>query len=97
MSCSEFPLHFTYERSILGCVFLSGGGEEDDKPKCRVIINSTVVEVEVGPFNVRANFGDGAVLFDSSGQRVLTDEWGVTLHSLQHGASYYMVCVFFFL
>ncbi|CAL5213270.1 unnamed protein product [Lathyrus oleraceus] len=74
-----------------------GGGEEDDKPKCRVIINSTVVEVEVGPFNVRANFGDGAVLFDSSGQRVLTDEWGVTLHSLQHGASYYMVCVFFFL
>ncbi|CAK8577615.1 unnamed protein product [Lathyrus sativus] len=72
-----------------------GVGEEDDKPKCRVLINSTVFEVEVGPFNVRANFGDGAVLFDSSGQRVLTDEWGVTLHSLQHGASYYMVCVFF--
>ncbi|XP_058733854.1 WUSCHEL-related homeobox 9-like [Vicia villosa] len=62
-----------------------------DKPKCKVIINSTVVEVEVGPFNVGANFGDGAVLFDSSGQRVPTDEWGVTLDSLQHGASYYMV------
>ncbi|CAI8618294.1 unnamed protein product [Vicia faba] len=68
-----------------------GVDEEVDKPKYRVIINSTVIEVEVGPFNVRANFGDGAVLFDSSGQQVPTDEWGVTLDSLQHGASYYMV------
>jgi hypothetical protein len=33
----------------------------------------------VGLFNVREAFGDGVVLFDSSGEYALINEWGVTL------------------
>ncbi|KAF2305179.1 hypothetical protein GH714_002783 [Hevea brasiliensis] len=56
-----------------------------------VFIDDVAFEVGVGPFNLREAFGDDFVLIHSSGQPVLTNEWGVTFHSLQHGASYYLV------
>ncbi|XP_058100651.1 WUSCHEL-related homeobox 9 [Magnolia sinica] len=56
-----------------------------------VFINDVAFEVGVGPLNVREAFGEDAVLLHSSGQPVLTNEWGVTLHALQHGAFYYLV------
>ncbi|KAG9446812.1 hypothetical protein H6P81_012940 [Aristolochia fimbriata] len=56
-----------------------------------VFINDVAVEVGAAPLNVREAFGDDAVLLHASGQPVLTNEWGVTLHGLQHGASYYLV------
>lgn len=59
--------------------------------KSTVFINDVAFEVSVGPFNVREAFGGDAVLINSSGQPVLTNEWGVTLQSLQHGAFYYLV------
>ncbi|XP_027348338.1 WUSCHEL-related homeobox 9 [Abrus precatorius] len=61
------------------------------RSKCTVFINDIAFEVEVGPFNVRQAFGEEAVLIHSSGQPVLTDDWGVTLQSLQHGAYYYLI------
>ncbi|KAF8411008.1 hypothetical protein HHK36_003547 [Tetracentron sinense] len=60
-------------------------------PKSTVFINDVAFEMAVGPINVREAFGDEAVLVHSSGQPVLTNEWGVTLQSLQHGAFYYLV------
>ncbi|KAF6158455.1 hypothetical protein GIB67_022052 [Kingdonia uniflora] len=57
-----------------------------------VFINDMAYEVIVGPVNVRQAFGDDVVLINSSGQPVPTNEWGVTLHSLQPGAFYYLVC-----
>ncbi|KAJ7968640.1 WUSCHEL-related homeobox like [Quillaja saponaria] len=59
--------------------------------KSTVFINDVAFEVAVGPFNVRGAFGDDAVLIHSSGQPVLTNEWGVTIQSLQHGAFYYLI------
>ncbi|KAL1834133.1 WUSCHEL-related homeobox 9 [Daucus carota subsp. sativus] len=59
--------------------------------KSTVFINDVAIEVASGPFNVREAFGDDAVLIHSSGQPVVTNEWGVTLHSLQHGAFYYLL------
>lgn len=59
--------------------------------KSTVIINDVAFEVPVGPFNVREAFGDEAVLINSYGHPVLTDQWGLTLHSLTHGAFYYLV------
>ncbi|KAL4585666.1 hypothetical protein LXL04_010289 [Taraxacum kok-saghyz] len=56
-----------------------------------VFINDVAFEVVVGPFNVKEAFGGDAVLVDSSGQSVVTNEWGVTTQSLQHGAFYYLV------
>ncbi|XP_068665553.1 WUSCHEL-related homeobox 9-like [Aristolochia californica] len=56
-----------------------------------VFINDVAFEVGMGPLNVREAFGDDAVLLHASGQPVLTNEWGITLHALQHGASYYLV------
>lgn len=59
--------------------------------RCTVFINDVAFEVGVGPFNVREAFGDDVALIDGSGQPVVTDEWGVTLQSLHHGAYYYLV------
>lgn len=58
--------------------------------KSTVFINDVCLEVGGGPFNVREAFGDDAVLIHSSGQPVLTDEWGLTLHPLNPGAFYYL-------
>ncbi|KAG7034623.1 WUSCHEL-related homeobox 9, partial [Cucurbita argyrosperma subsp. argyrosperma] len=59
--------------------------------KSTVFINGVAFEVGCGPFNVREAFGDDAVLIHSTGQPVLTNDWGLTLHSLQHGAYYYLI------
>ncbi|KAK9152907.1 hypothetical protein Sjap_000387 [Stephania japonica] len=66
-------------------------GAPADAPRLTVFINDVAFEVSVGPFNMRQAFGDDALLIHSSGQPVLTNEWGVTLQSLQPGASYYLV------
>ncbi|KAK9150304.1 hypothetical protein Syun_008613 [Stephania yunnanensis] len=71
------------------CVALMGAPA--DAPRLTVFINDVAFEVSVGPFNVREAFGDDALLIHSSGQPVLTNDWGVTLQSLQPGASYYLV------
>jgi len=63
--------------------------------KCRVFTPNDVIEVNAGPFNVRESFGDRAVLLDSFGTLIVTDEWGVTLNPLYYGADYYLVCNFF--
>ncbi|KAJ4840407.1 hypothetical protein Tsubulata_002067 [Turnera subulata] len=55
-----------------------------------VFINDVAFDVAAGPFNVREAFGDDVMLLHSSGQPVLTNEWGVTLQSLQHGSFYYL-------
>ncbi|XP_054776506.1 WUSCHEL-related homeobox 9-like [Prosopis cineraria] len=60
--------------------------------KSIVHINDVAFEVAVGPFNVREAFGDDAVLVHAAtGHPVLTNEWGVTLQSLSHGAFYYLI------
>ncbi|XP_042031084.1 WUSCHEL-related homeobox 9-like [Salvia splendens] len=67
------------------------GVEERGPTKSTVFINDVCFEVAVEPFNVRAAFGDDAVLFHTSGQPVMTDGWGVTLHPLHHGGVYYLL------
>lgn len=59
--------------------------------RIRVFINEMELEVSPGPFNVRDAFGEEVVLIDSAGQPIVTDQYGVALHPLQHGASYYLV------
>ncbi|GER41627.1 WUSCHEL-related homeobox [Striga asiatica] len=59
--------------------------------KSTVFINDVCFEVGSGPFNVRESFGDDAVLIHSSGQPVLTNDWGITIYPLQHGAFYYLL------
>ncbi|KAL5730596.1 hypothetical protein ACHQM5_003398 [Ranunculus cassubicifolius] len=59
--------------------------------KSTVYINNVAVEVAHGPFNIREAFGEDAVLYHSNGQHVVTNEWGLTLQSLQPGACYYLV------
>lgn len=56
-----------------------------------MIINEVGFEVPSGPLNMKEVFGEDAVLVHSSGQPVVTNEWGVTLQPLQHGAVYYLV------
>uniref|UniRef100_A0A6N2KFS3 Homeobox domain-containing protein n=1 Tax=Salix viminalis TaxID=40686 RepID=A0A6N2KFS3_SALVM len=78
----------TFKKMI---VWLSGPGESGVTARSTVFINDVAFEVAMGPFNVREAFGDDILLIHSSGQPVLTNEWGVTLDSLQHGALYYLV------
>lgn len=56
-----------------------------------MFINEMELEVSPGPFNVRDAFGEEVVLINSAGQPIVTDEYGVALQPLQHGASYYLV------
>ncbi|MFS8023122.1 putative transcription factor homeobox-WOX family [Helianthus anomalus] len=67
------------------------GVEEVGMRKSIVFVNDVPYEVDAGPFNIKEAFGDDVVLIDSSGQTVVTDEWGVTLQSLQQGAFYNLV------
>ncbi|XP_027338139.1 WUSCHEL-related homeobox 9-like [Abrus precatorius] len=69
---------------------LQGVGDPAVTPRSTVFINDMAFEVAVGPFNVREAFGDDAVLIHATGQPVLTNQWGITLQSLQHGACYYL-------
>lgn len=74
-----------------GVVESGGGGST----KSTVFINDVCFEVAVGElFNIREAFGDDAVLMHSSGQPVLTNELGLTLQPLHHGAFYYLVRAF---
>ncbi|KAJ4703571.1 WUSCHEL-related homeobox like [Melia azedarach] len=75
---------------------IQGIGESDavghgGAARSTVFINDVAFEVAAGPFNVREAFGEDAVLINSSGQPVLTNEWGVTLQSLNHGTFYYLI------
>lgn len=70
---------------------VQGIGEPGVAAKSVVFINDVAFEVASGPFNVRAAFGDDAVLVHQTGQPVLTNQYGVTLHSLQHGACYFLM------
>lgn len=63
----------------------------EEPGKSTVFINEVSFEVAIGPFNVKEAFGDDAVLMNSYGQPVLTNECGETLQPLQHGGFYYLV------
>nr|XP_043611605.1 LOW QUALITY PROTEIN: WUSCHEL-related homeobox 8-like [Erigeron canadensis] len=65
--------------------------EHQGPAKSTVFINDVAYEVATGPLNVKEVFGDDAVLIHSYGHPVVTNECGVTLQSLQHGAFYYLV------
>ncbi|CAE6216652.1 unnamed protein product [Arabidopsis arenosa] len=56
-----------------------------------VFINDMPFEVVPGLFNVKAAFGNDAVLINSFGQPIHTDEFGVTYQPLQNGAIYYLI------
>ncbi|KAI4343004.1 hypothetical protein MLD38_027557 [Melastoma candidum] len=78
------PPHDNHVQGVLGPVDLAGS-------KTTVFINDIAFQVSPGPFYVRETFGDEAVLINSVGQLVATDQWGITLQPLQHGASYYLI------
>lgn len=61
-----------------------------------VFINEVAFEVVPGArLNVKEVFGGEALLLDHSGRPVATNELGITVHPLQHGASYYLVKLYF--
>ncbi|KAK4361165.1 hypothetical protein RND71_020117 [Anisodus tanguticus] len=57
---------------------------ETGPTRSTVFINDVAFEVGMRPFNVREVFGEDAVLIHSSGEPLITNEWGVTLQPLQH-------------
>ncbi|XP_027933466.1 WUSCHEL-related homeobox 9-like [Vigna unguiculata] len=90
---SAIPPITTSSTTVLSPVIaqVQGMGDPTAAARSTVFINDVAFEVAVGPFNVREAFGDDAVLIHATGQPVLTNQWGVTLHSLQHGACYYLI------
>ncbi|ESQ39735.1 hypothetical protein EUTSA_v10001099mg, partial [Eutrema salsugineum] len=83
---------FTINQSQ-GEVILPSGGDVGDciSPKrLTVFVNDMPFQVVAGLFNVREAFGNDAVLIDSFGQQILTDEFGVTFQPLQNGGVYYL-------
>ncbi|KAF4398213.1 hypothetical protein G4B88_009829 [Cannabis sativa] len=88
VSAPSVPLNQIQGEDEQGVVGPGGDGVAN---KTMVFINDVAFEVAAGPFNVREAFGEDAVLIHSNGQLVPTDDWGVTPHSLQHGAFYYLI------
>lgn len=56
-----------------------------------MFINGIPSEVPSGLINIRAMFGDDAMLIHSSGEPLPSNEYGILLQSLQMGESYYLV------
>nr|ANC94879.1 WUSCHEL homeobox protein [Pinus pinaster] len=70
----------------------NGTGEESMYGRSiTIVINNVPGQVPVGPINVKAMFGENAVLLHSTGQPILQNEWGFTMECLQDGAMYYLV------
>ena len=84
---------FYWSQEQRDVVFSSGEDAGDNVYPVRmtVFINEMPIEVVSGLFNVKAAFGNDAVLINSFGQPILTDEFGVTYQPLQNGAIYYLV------
>ncbi|KAI3770871.1 hypothetical protein L6452_02019 [Arctium lappa] len=59
-----------------------------------VFINGVPTEVESGPFNMKALFGEDLMLIHSTGVPVPLGEYGVCTGGLQHGESYFLVSKF---
>ena len=56
-----------------------------------MFINGVPTEVPKGPLDLRAMFGQDLVLVHSSGVPIPINEFGILMHSLQPGESYYLV------
>nr|CAD1828968.1 unnamed protein product [Ananas comosus var. bracteatus] len=56
-----------------------------------VFINGIASEVPRGPIDLRAMFGQGVMLVHSSGDLLPVNEYGILMHSLQMGESYFLV------
>ncbi|XP_023640913.1 WUSCHEL-related homeobox 8 [Capsella rubella] len=90
---TQVPLttNLSQERAVV----LHGAGEDVEDSvtpeKLTVFINDMLFEVAAGLFNVKQAFGNNAILINSFGHPVLTDENGVTFQSLQNGAVYYLI------
>lgn len=60
-----------------------------------VFINGVATEIPRGPLDIKAMFGQDAILVHSSGEPVLVNENGISLQSLQMGENYFLVSFFF--
>ncbi|XP_010481511.1 PREDICTED: WUSCHEL-related homeobox 8-like [Camelina sativa] len=88
------PLPLTTNQSQERAIVFHGGENVEDcvsPDKLTIFINDMLFEVAAGLFNVKEAFGNNAILINSFGQPILTDENGVTFQSLQNGAVYYLI------
>lgn len=56
-----------------------------------MFINGVASEVPRGPIDLRAMFGQDVMLVHSSGDLLPVNEYGILMHSLQMGESYFLV------
>ncbi|KAI7990258.1 WUSCHEL-related homeobox 12 [Camellia lanceoleosa] len=56
-----------------------------------VFINGIATDVPRGTIDIKSMFGEEVMLVHSSGMAVPFNEYGISLHSLQHGESYFLV------
>lgn len=56
-----------------------------------VFINGVATEVPRGPIDLRSMFGQDVMLVHSTGALLPANEYGILLHSLQMGESYFLV------
>ncbi|KAG8099063.1 hypothetical protein GUJ93_ZPchr0013g36161 [Zizania palustris] len=58
-----------------------------------VFINGVATEVPRGPIDLRSMFGQDAMLVHSTGALLPANDYGILLHSLQMGESYFLITV----
>ncbi|KAL8137216.1 hypothetical protein V2J09_003217 [Rumex salicifolius] len=55
-----------------------------------VFVNGVATQVPAGSFDVKAMFGEDGILVHSTGIPVPVNDFGISLHSLHHGESYFL-------
>ncbi|GLJ49960.1 hypothetical protein SUGI_1062530 [Cryptomeria japonica] len=74
-------------------VHTEGGDMNQNASALTVFINGIPFDASIWPINVKAQFGEKAVLLNSSGQRVPVDQHGFILNALEHLGVYHLVYV----
>lgn len=92
-SSSSAPAAMAHEQSQMyyGYSYQQQAAGGMNNSMIQVYINGVATEVPRGPVDVRAMFGDDAVLVHAAGGMLPVDDYGVLLHSLQMGESYFLV------
>lgn len=59
-----------------------------DSSLLNILVDGKLLEIPSGVVDVKGSFGETAILLDSHGQNVRTDDAGMTLQPLHAGESY---------
>jgi hypothetical protein len=81
--CCVVPSNRPFSDTIFDC---QTGAKEPSL--LNILVDGKILEIPSGVIDVKGSFGESAILLDSHGENVRTDDAGMTLQPLHAGESY---------